>query len=102
MIKNKMSEILMFILDKLTEPPAPSYEESEEISEQEYIDNVALTIEDAYLGLPGFKSASPEKDHVCVYLTDKTLFNFFPRRFMDIPIVFVYNGEKQSGDTFHA
>lgn len=93
MIKTKIAEILLYLLDKLTNPPETIEEEPiTEPTEQMYIEEVAYTIEDAYFGLPGFKSVVPQDNCVCVYLTDSTLFNFFPKRFMDVPVKFVFNG----------
>lgn len=58
-----------------------------------HIGDAADVLDEAYEGVPGYKSVSPGETSLQVHLIDEMLLKYFPRQFMGVPIRFVLNGE---------
>lgn len=50
-------------------------------------------LDEAYTGVPGYKSVAPGETSMQVHLIDEVLLKYFPRQFMGVPIKFVLNGQ---------
>lgn len=58
-----------------------------------HICDAADILDEAYTGVPGYKSVSPGDNTMTVHLIDGVLLKYFPRVFMGVPIEFVLMGE---------